>query len=223
MSFFTDTSPFWRYIRDRLGWGIIASPGALAALVHGLARYMDVVRADILWVRAQFVPPRAEDSTIPLHGYGRGAPRTRFDTDGRYRSRVERAFAWHYLGGKERGMEAILREYGYAGSQVHNRRLDDPDLWAHFNINLLSPPPDFSGVDVEAAFAIANQYKPARSVISTIRFAREQRAALCAAASMGALVVVDNQVAARQALPPEPAPVSVGAAAHAYITVHHYI
>ena len=68
MSFYSDKSPFWRYFKDKLSFGLIAAPGALAVLVHGLARHMDDVRQDIFWLRDQFAPPTAEDAHIPLHG-----------------------------------------------------------------------------------------------------------------------------------------------------------
>ena len=224
MSFYTDKSLFWRYFRDKLVFGLIAVPGALAALIHGLARYLDNVRQDVLWLRDQFVPPRAEDTHIPLHGDSRAAPRTRFDTAVRYRRRVELAAQWHKLGGKNQGLPVILSEYGFAGGTVHNMRQENPELWAHFDLNLLHPPSDFDSADVDAVLALANQYKPGRSVIGTIQFASQQYAPLCLGAVAQTTVIIDNHVAEWEAQPPGPAPIMLlGVASHAYVTIENRI
>jgi hypothetical protein len=223
MSFYSDKSPFWLYFRDTLALGLISVPGALAALVQGLARSLDTVRRDILWLRAQFVPPKTEDDYIALHGESRGAPRTRFDTAARYRTRVERAAAWHKKGGKTRGLPEILTEYGFSDAAVRNCREDDPALWAHFDLKLINPPPDFSAADVEIVFALANQYKPGRSVIRKIQFAKQQRAGAKFGAMAQTLVMLEHRAAAKEALPPQPAAVRTGAAAHCYITVNNRV
>ena len=223
MSFYSDKSPFWRYFKDKLSFGLIAAPGALAVLVHGLARHMDDVRQDIFWLRDQFAPPTAEDAHIPLHGQSRAVPRTRFDDSARYRKRVERAHAWHRLGGKQAGLPVILSEYGFGGGKVHNCRQDNPDLWAHFDVNLLHPPRDFGETDVEAVLSLANQYKPGRSVINKVQFAVENTALLCLGAAAQTTVVIDHYIVEPPVLPPEPAPLCLGAAAHAYVTVNHHI
>ena len=216
-------SPFWKYFRDTLAFGLISRPGALAVLVHALARTLDTVRRDVLWVRAQFVPPTAEEDYIPLHGDSRGAPRTRFDTSARYRTRVERAAAWHKLGGKIVGLPQILTEYGFSDGEIHNCREDDPDLWAHFDVNLLNPPGDFNAADVEAVFALAGQYKPGRSVIRRVQFAKQQRTGLYAAAASQVIVLLEHRIAPRPVLPPEPATLHTGAAAQCYAIIDNYV
>ena len=223
MSFYTDKSPFWRYFRDTLALGFIAAPGALAAIVQGMARSLDTVRKDILWAREQFVPPTAEEGYIPLHGDSRGAPRTRFDNPARYRLRVERAAAWHKKGGKVIGLPEILMEYGFSGGKIYNCLYDDPDLWAHFDINLLNPPADFNAADVEAVFSLANQYKPGRSVIRTIRFAKQHTAPRHAGAMAQTAVIMDHRVKWKEALPPEPVPLHTGAAAQCYAVINNFI
>ena len=221
MSFYSDKSPFWRYFKDGLSFGLIAAPGALAVLVHGLARHLDAVRQDVYWLRDQFAPPTAEDAHVPLHGQARAVPRTRFDDARRYRRRVERAHAWHRLGGKDQGLPEILAEYGFGGGEIRNCRLDDPNLWAHFDINLLHPPRDFAAADVDAVLALANQYKPGRSVVGTARFAVEQSAPLYLGTAAQVAVIVNNYVVEPPAIPPGPAPLYLGAAAHAYVTVNN--
>ena len=221
MSFYKDNSPFWRYFKDKLAFGLVTAPGALAVLTHGLARYLDDVRADIYWLREQFAPPTAEDAHISLHGQSRGVPRTRFDDAARYRRRVERAHAWHRLGGKAQGLPQILSEYGFSGGTVYNLRQTNPDLWAHFGLDLLHPPRDFSAADVEAVLALANQYKPGRSVIGLIRFAAQQRAPLCLGAAAQTTVVLDSFITAKVAAPPEPARLRLGVVSNVFVAVQH--
>ena len=223
MSFYTDKSPFWRYFKDKLVFGLIAAPGALAVLAHGLARYMDDVRQDIYWVRDQFAPPMSDEKHIPLHGQSRGVPQIRFDDAARYRKRVERAHAWHRLGGKEYGLPVILSEYGFSGGKIHNCRADNPNLWAHFDINLMHPPRDFSTEDVDAILALANQYKPGRSVIGKLQFAAESYAPLHLGAAAQIAVIIDHYITTKDALPTGPTPLALGAASHAYITVEHQV
>lgn len=223
MSYYQDKSPFWRYFRDKLHFSLIAVPGALAVIIHGLARYLDDVRQDIFWLRDQFVPTKAEDAHIPLHGASRAVPCTRFDTDARYRKRVERAAKWHKLGGKVQGLPEIISEYGFSSAQVHNKRQDNPALWAHFDLNLLQPPQDFSQEDVAAVLAIANQYKPGRSVIGKVQFANQQRAPLYLGAAAQTTVIINHYAKAWEAQPPGPAPLALGAASHAYITIEHWV
>ena len=223
MSFYADKSPFWRYFRDTLAFALIATPSALAVLVHGLARYMDDIRQDILWLRDQFVPTKAEESHIPLHGESRAVPRTRFDTDARYRKRVELAAKWHKLGAKEQGLPEILKEYGFLSGKIHNKRQDDPALWAHFDINLLSPPKKFDSADVDAVFALANQYKPGRSVIGLVQFANQHHAPFCLGAVAQTTTIIDHYAKAWESQPPGPAPYALGAASHAYVTIDNRI
>jgi hypothetical protein len=223
MSFYRDQSPFWRYFRDTLAFGLISSPGALAAIVQGMARSLDTARKDILWVREQFVPPTAEDGYIPLHGASRGAPRTRFDNPARYRVRVERAAAWHKKGGKTIGLPEILMEYGFSDGKIYNCRDDDPDLWAHFDINLLNPPADFSTWDVDTVFALANQYKPGRSVIRKIQFAKQHTAGRTVGAVLQTAVVLDHRARFKDSLPPQPVPLYAGAAEHCYAIINNFV
>lgn len=178
MSFYTDKSPFWRYCRDRLALPFITQVGALAALAHGICRYADDTAKDMRWLQAQFIVPKADAVLIPLYGESRGVARTRFDSDSQFRLRVERAFAWHRLGPRETGMPRILREYGFSSCRIVNARERNPDLYAHFSIVLLKPPADFAADDVDRVFALANQYKPGRSVLDWVQFGMEQRAVM---------------------------------------------
>lgn len=223
MSFYTDKSPFWRYFRDTLAFGPITYPGTLAVLVHALARTLDTVRKDVLWVREQYVPPTAEEEYISLHGASRNTPRTRFDSAARYRLRVERAAAWHKKGGKVIGLPEILMEYGFSDGKIYNCLYDDPNLWAHFDITLLNPPSDFSTNDVDTVFALANQYKPGRSVIRKIQFAKQHTAPRYAAAMVQTAVIMDHRIGWKEALPPEPVPLHTGAAAQCYAIINNFV
>lgn len=223
MSFHTDKSPFWRYCRDRLALPFITHVGALAALVHGICRYADDTAKDMRWLQAQFLPPKADEALIPLYGESRGVARTRFDSNHQFRLRVERAFAWHRLGPRETGMPRILREYGFSSCRIVNARDRNPDLYAHFSIFLLKPPADFAAEDVDRVFALANQYKPGRSVLDWVQFGMEQRAVMFLGACNQSTVIVDHFVKAKEALPPQPAPLCVGAALHHFVTIEHRV
>lgn len=223
MSYSTNQSPFWRYFRDTLALPFLAVAGPLSALVHGLARYMDTVRQDILWLRNQFVPPKAEDIFLPTYGEARGVPRTRFDSDSQYRIRVERAFVWHKQGAKVQGLPAILAEYGFDSGTIVNLRDSNPALWAHFDVTLLKPPPDFSARDAAAVLALANQYKPGRSIIRTVQFASQQRAGLHLGVAAQTVVTVDHTVRPRTSEPPQPGTLRFAAALHSVVRIEHRI
>lgn len=223
MSHYTDKSPFWMYFKDRLRFGLIALPGPIAALIHGLARYLDKVRQDICWVRDQFVPPVSEDRHIPLHGESRGVVRIKYDTDAQYRIRVEEAAMWHELGGKVLGLPEILKQYGFGSARIDNVRLENPDLWAHFDVSLIHPPKEFSQGDIDAVIALVNQYKPGRSVLRGTRFAAQNDAPLCLGAAVQVRVTVKHQVYAKEALPPVPVVLAFGAASNAHVRIDHYI
>lgn len=130
---------FWQYFKDYLAFPFIQQKNALAVIIKGLALTMDTVRKDIESMRDQFVVPKADDSLISNYGLSRGIPRIRFDNDKQYRTRVEKALAWHKLGGKNQGLVQILEEYGYPNGEIENLRHTAPARWATFNINLLDP------------------------------------------------------------------------------------
>ena len=223
MPFYSDKSTFWKYLQDTLAWPQIAEPGPIAALLHGIARYNDKVLEEILWLRRQFVPPTAEDEFIPFYGESRGVPRTRHDSGGRYRTRVERAFAWHMLAAKDLGLPKILAEYGFEDGKIKNVRHENPDLWAHFDVTLVKPPADFSQADIDAVFDLVNENKPGRSVIRKIQFAVQHTAPLCFGAACHTRVIVDHYVKPKEKLPPGPAPLHLGAVNQAHITIDNYV
>lgn len=158
-------SPFWQYFHDRLAWLPIFRPGPLSALAKGLALHLDSCRQDIIWLRDQWIVTRAEAEMVARYGESRGMPRFRFDTDESYRNRVYNAFVWHKLGGKVRGLERIYAENGLEAAVSSS---PDPELWAHFRVRL-----DVSGLVFgietgEMVFWLANEYKPARSVLEGV-------------------------------------------------------
>ena len=157
--------PFWKYFHDRLRWPQLFRPGPLSAVVRGLALHMDDVREDILWLRRQWTPATADAEMIARYGESRGIVRWRFDTDESYRRRVINAFAWHKLGGKVRGLERILAENLYRAEVLPS---SDPALWAHFRIALDVTETGFDEHSGPLAFWLANEYKPARSVLEGV-------------------------------------------------------
>ena len=122
-----------------------------------------------------------------------------------HRTRVVRAYAWHHLGGKVTGLPQILAEYGYPDSVVHNCREDNPERWAHFELHLLTPTHQWDQAEIDAVTALANLYKPGRSVLNKITFALRQRVPLAVGAVNIPRITLTHQ--ARQgdsAFPPLP-------------------
>ena len=132
-------SLFWTYAHDRLRWLWIFRPGPLSALIHGIARYFDDIREDVIWTRNQYLVSLAVKDLMEGYAQSRAVPRTRYDSDEQHRTRVVRAYAWYHLGGKVTGLPQILAEYGYPDSETYNCRQDTPERWAHFELHLLTP------------------------------------------------------------------------------------
>lgn len=185
---------FFQYFKDYLAFPFIQNKNALAVIVKGLALTMDNVKNDILAMRDQFVVPEADDSLISNYGVSRGIPRIRFDNDKQYRTRVEKALAWHKLGGKNQGLVQILAEYGYPNGEIQNLRHTDPARWATFNINLLDPGESLDQEKVNAIYEIANMYKPARSKLRGISFAKFQNAPVYSLASQRSAIEIRHVV-----------------------------
>ena len=185
---------FWKYFSEYLGFPLIQQKNALAVIIKGLALTMDDVKKDIFALRDQFVVPKADDSLMTGYGNSRGIPRTRFDSDSQYRTRTEKALAWHRLGGKNEGLVQILAEYGYPGGEIENLRHQNPEKWATFNINLLDPGSSLDEEKVRAIYEIANLYKPGRSKIHTVSFALRQRAEVYALSGQRSAVTFKNAV-----------------------------
>ena len=158
-------SPFWTYFHDKLNWLPIFRPGPVSALMAGLALHMDEVRQDILWLREQWNPATCELPLLERYGASRGIFRNSFDTDESYRKRVVHAYIWHKMGGKVRGMETIFAESGF-DCQVSSS--PDRQLWAHFRIRLAVTGLFFGPETFKGCFWLANEFKPARSVLEGI-------------------------------------------------------
>ena len=158
-------STFWKYFHDRLRWPQIFQPGPLSAVVRGLALHMDDVREDILWLRRQWNPATADDDMIVRYGESRGIIRWQFDTDESYRRRVVNAFAWHKLGGKVRGLERIFAENLFDAQVLPASRAE---LWAHFRLGIDVTGSIFDEQLCSLVFMLANEYKPARSVLEEV-------------------------------------------------------
>lgn len=198
-------SLFWNYFHDILAWPWLFRPGPLSVIVKGLALYLDDVRKDILWLRCQFIVSQADARLIPAYGNSRGIPRTRYDSDAKYRTRVERAYAWHMLSAKVAGLPQILSEYGYPSGVIRHYRDTAPELWAHFSLELLTPPHTWGQDDINAVYDLANTYKPARSVLDAVSFALRQVAPLQAGAAQFVTVTLNHAVQhGSSTFPPSP-------------------
>lgn len=215
-------SLFWKYFHDTLAWPGLFRPGPLSVIVKGLALYLDDVRKDILWLRCQFIVSQADARLIPAYGASRGTPRTRYDSDAKYRTRVERAYAWHMLSAKVAGLPQILSEYGYPSGVVRHHRDTAPELWAHFALELLTPPHQWGQDDINAVYDLANTYKPARSVLEHISFALRQAAPLSVGASQRVVVSFNHAVQHGSSVFP-PVPLGLAAAPVVVITINHIV
>ena len=158
-------SPFWSYFHDKLNWLPIFRPGPVSAIMKGLALHMDEVRQDILWLREQWNPATCELWLLERYGASRGIFRNSFDTDESYRKRVIHAYIWHKLGGKVRGMEQIYAESGYDALVSSSPY---PELWAHFRVRIAVTDLFFGLEELKNCFWIANEFKPARSILEGI-------------------------------------------------------
>lgn len=198
-------SAFWAYAHDTLRWLWIFRPGPLSALVKGIALYLDDIRKDVIWTRNQYLVHLAIMDLLPGYAQSRAIPRTRYDSDSQHRMRAERAYAWHHLGGKVEGLPQILAEYGYPNAVVYNCRQDDPKLWAHFELHLITPTHQWDQAEINAVTALANEYKPGRSVLKKISFALRQELPLAAGAVNVPRITLTHQVKqGSSAFPPLP-------------------
>jgi hypothetical protein len=162
---------FKDYFFKTLRWPLIHRPGPLAALVEGLARALDEVRQDIIWLRNQFNPWTCEPGMIPPHAESRGIARYAEETGEQYRERCIRAFAWQCLGGGQLGMPQILAHAGYPGTKMFNVRHEDAERWAEFKPQVPVPESGLKAEDFPRIAWMANETKPARSRLAGIRVA----------------------------------------------------
>lgn len=161
---------FQDYIFKSLRWPLCLRPGPMAAVLHGLARVFNDVVKDMYWLRDQFNPATCElDNLAPL-AESRGITRHRLEVDDdKFRGRVVKAFAWQLLGGKSVGMPKLLEHFGYAADEPINVRGEDATRWAEFRLELDSPPA-IGQDDYELLLWSANEAKPARSKLESVRF-----------------------------------------------------
>jgi P2-related tail formation protein len=160
---------FSDYFFKTLRWPLAHRPGPLAVLVEGLARSLDEVRTDIIHLRNQFNPETCEMDLTPAHAESRGLTRHKMETDAQYARRCLRAYAWHRLGGGQLGMPRIFAALGYPGVTMRNVREDDPDRWAEFMPSVPVTDSGLAAGDYATIAQVANETKPARSLLAGIR------------------------------------------------------
>jgi hypothetical protein len=151
---------FWEYFRDTLNWPLLKSR-YLQVIVRGLALYMDDITADMRRIRNEYLPE--ESTLLDDFAASRGVKRTPADTDEQYRARVLAAYRWQMMGGKERGLVEILKEYGYPGAQIEY--FDDPERWAEFGVRF----DEQYGQNLFGLIPLINEYKPARSKLGNMQ------------------------------------------------------
>ena len=162
---------FKDYFFKTLRWPLIHRPGPLAMLVEGLARALDEVRRDIIFLRNQFNPWTCEPDMIPLHAKSRGITQYAEEMDEQFRERCIRAFAWQRLGGGQLGMPQILAHFGYPGTSMLNVRHENPARWAEFKPKVPVPDTGLEAEDFTRIAWMANETKPARSRLAGIQAA----------------------------------------------------
>jgi P2-related tail formation protein len=162
---------FSDYFFKVLRWPLAHKPGPLAVLVEGLARSLDQVRGDIVWLRNQFNPWTCEPDMIPRHAESRGITQHRTETDEQFARRTVRAFAWHRLGGGQQGMPRILEHFGYPDVAMLNVRAEDPERWAEFKPRLAVTQHGLQAGDYALIGWVAGETKPARSKLAGIQAA----------------------------------------------------
>lgn len=173
---------FWSYFRETLRFPLLFSPGPLSVFVEGLARTLDSVRQDILWLRAQFSPATCDDQFLVYFGDARGVRQHRLETVAQFRVRVCQAYAWQLLGGKAAGLPKILAHYGYAGASFVNLRHEDPSRWAEFRVEH-SPQGPLSAADYEVMDWLIEEHKAARSRLASVRIQMNAAGNTCVALS----------------------------------------
>lgn len=159
---------FKDYFFKVLNWLPIFNHSGLACIVEGLARYFDAVRLDIILARNQFIVELADVSLLSAFGESRGILRSRYDNDDEYRRRVVYAYKWQLLGGKVKGLETILADYGFKGGEIVNIRFEDAVRWAEFDY--VYPDNTLFEDKYDNMTSLLNQYKPARSKLHGIIF-----------------------------------------------------
>jgi len=162
-------SVFKDYFFKTLRWPLIHCAGPLAALVEGLARAMDEVREDIIWLRNQFNPWTCDPDMIPKHAGSRGISQHVSETSEQFYKRCLHAFAWNRLGGGQIGMPQILAHFGYPDTSMYNVRREEPARWAEFKPNVPVPKGGLKAEDFTRISWAANETKPARSKLAGIR------------------------------------------------------
>ncbi len=158
-------SIFTKYF-NALAWPLAHERGVLQAIIRGLALDMDKDAASMVVLRDQFVPGRSDDIILPHHGTSRGIYRHPSETDAMYRDRVAHALAFHAKGGKQIGFMELLRFFGFQPLEIQNLRHWSPARWAEFGVCLADS--DLTLERLKDFLFLANEYKPARSVLSRI-------------------------------------------------------
>jgi len=197
----------WSYFHDTLRWPLIRlKQGALTMLAEGGAGALDDVREAILWLRRQFLPATSEADYLTNYAASRSIVRHPSETDAQFKTRVVRAWYWHYLGGKQAGMPKMLALYGYTGANIINWRQYDADRWAEFWCKLL-PPADqtFAAADYELLLWLLNEYKPARSKLVKLSIAVTESTSL----GVGILAVQGDRQTLMARFEPQPASGSI--------------
>lgn len=165
---------FWDYVRKKLAFIPVLTPGPIAALVEGAATNLDTARADILALRGAMMPETAEPDYLSIIARQRGILRWPDESLDAFRVRVTIAWLYWKTGGNPLGLEEVLHAFGYQDVDVIEHT---DDIWAETTV----------AVKMEMAHAVPNtsylvrlinDVKPARTRLRGLNLFSGESAAL---------------------------------------------
>jgi hypothetical protein len=175
---------FFEYVLEKLKPVFLTRPGPLQALVKGAAESLDAARADILFLREQFLVEKAEISNVRKIAAARGVKQWPIESDNDFRTRAAIAYLFWKKGDKAPGMKEVCEAFGFSGVKI----LEHPEF--EFSVS--------SGLNAEASEAeflikLINEIKPARSILKEL-IARNDLEAKIYTASPALLGVINNNL-----------------------------
>jgi hypothetical protein len=162
---------YWKYFRDDLHYPEIQNPGPLALLAQGEAGELGSLFQSGLKMRDQFLPARAEEEGVIIHGQARGVPRLARESAGQHRLRVTNAFAWQRQAGRHWGLYQIFADYGLP---IEELTYLQGDRWAEFDLKVKTGH-GLGDDDWDFLYWLIFEYKRAIAMPRTVRLGKLAR------------------------------------------------
>ncbi|MBF0454940.1 MAG: hypothetical protein HQL72_09040 [Magnetococcales bacterium] len=159
---------FWNYFTRSLQFLLIQQPGPLSQMARGGAESLDGVRDDMLWLRDQFLPVKADPAFLTHFANARGIKRIPGEDDGQFAARTINAYAWYRLGGREKGLNQFFTVFGFEGAVIEPLIVGGPGGQYDFQIHLPPRERGYEESDFETLIHLTNEQKPARSRLARI-------------------------------------------------------